>query len=62
MYAIAIDGELKASKLAPVEITKLVQAELREGQERKIEIASFNGRQWIPICVDRFAGGLLRAA
>lgn len=53
MYAVAIDGELKASQLALLEVSKLVQAELQD-EGRKIEIASFDGRKWIPVCVDRF--------
>lgn len=53
MYAIAIDGELKASKLNKLQVLQI----LNRQEDVKVEVASFDSglRLWVPVCLDKFA-------
>lgn len=52
MYAIAIEGDLKATGLTAVQVLKNLKDNKEDG---RIEIASFSpGKGWVPVCIDRF--------
>ena len=56
MFAVAIDGELKASHVGEGEVVKILRDTREQGEASKIEVASFSlvERAWIPVCVERF--------
>lgn len=55
MYAIVIDGELRANGIKAGEVLKVLkQNELGEGLT--VQVASFSKelRRWIPVCLENF--------
>lgn len=56
MFAIAIDGELIASRVGEQEVVKILKDTRKHGEANRIEVASFSTvqRVWEPICVERF--------
>jgi hypothetical protein len=58
MFAVAVDGELVASRVSKEEVVKILKVTRdmqHVGEVGRIEVASFEPAEgWVPVCIERF--------